>query len=181
VISIKKGQILASAVVFSLLASPAFAAETDSDITKKVESDISKNEVTSHSKIDVTTKDGVVFLKGDVKTEREANKAIETASSVSGVTDVDYDKLQVNSQGSHPYEDAYITAKVKGAFVREKLFGDSPIDVMGIKVETKDGVVTLSGEADKESQINTAVSLAKSIKGVSNVMSNVEVKPKMSQ
>jgi len=60
--------------------------------------------------------------------------------------------------------------------MREKVFGDKPIDVMGIKVETKDGTVMLTGTADSDAQITTAVDLAKKIKGVNDVQSKVTVK-----
>lgn len=70
----------------------------------------------------------------------------------------------------------YITAKIKGVFIREKLFGDKPMYVTGIHVETKEGVVYLTGKADNQAQIDSAISLAKSIKGVMDVNSTVEIK-----
>jgi hyperosmotically inducible protein len=160
-----------------LLFGSAVLAANDAEITSRVESKISDNASISKSDIKVNTTEGVVVLKGDVNTEKEANTAIEEAYSVPDVKDVDTTDLMVKSaeKSEHPYKDSYITAKVKGSFVREKLFGDKSVDVSGVSVETKDGVVYLSGTADTEAQINTAISLAKKIKGVTDVQSTVVV------
>jgi len=154
-----------------LLTSPVFAA--DSDVTNDVKKALVNDTTTAQSKITVDTKDGVVYLSGDVQTEAEANAAIQAASSTTDVKDVDTSKLTVTNS-DHPYQDAYITAKVKGMFMREKVFGDKPIDAMDISVETKDGVVTLSGTVDNNAQIDTAINLAKKISGVKDVKSMVK-------
>ena len=162
---------------FLLFGSSALAAD-DAEITKKVKSRISNNSSVSKSDVKVNTDNGVVTLKGDVNTENEANIVIEEAYSVPDVKDVDTKDLSVKGEdkSEQPYKDTYITAKVKGSFVREKLFGDKSIDVSEISVETKDGVIYLSGMADTQAQIDTAISLAKKIKDVRNVQSTVEVK-----
>ncbi len=72
--------------------------------------------------------------------------------------------------------DTAITAKVKGMYVREKLFGDKDISVMGVNVETTNGVVYLTGTVENQLQADNAVKLAKSIHGVKKVESKLEVK-----
>lgn len=151
-------------------------AVTDSDITDNVKSKISADQTTAGSNIGVSTNRGIVTLTGNVQTEAEADAAIENANSVSGVKDVDSDKLMVKDS-SQPYNDAYITAKVKGSFIREKLFDDKPIAVTTIHVETKDGMVFLTGSVKNKAQETTAIRLAKEIKGVKSVESKLEVKP----
>lgn len=64
--------------------------------------------------------------------------------------------------------DSAITAKVKSAFIKEKLFG-SDVAAMSIRVETINGVVYLSGTADSREQVRNAIRIAKSIKGVRHV------------
>jgi hyperosmotically inducible protein len=150
-------------------------AVSDADITKDINSKIESTETTSKSKIDVTTKQGVVTLKGNLQTEGEASSAVESANSIDGVKDVDTENLMVKNS-SHPYRDAYLTAKVKGSFVRAKLFGDKPVAVTSINVETKNGVVYLTGTADNKNLVATAETLAKEIKGVKSVKSTVEIK-----
>lgn len=132
----------------------------------------------SLSMIVIETKNGVVILTGDLKSDTDAHKAIEKAQSVPGVSDVDTEKLTVkgSKESEHPFKDAYITAKVKGIFLRDKLFGDKPISVSTIHVETKEGVVHLSGTVINAGIAKSAVDLAKTVKGVASVESNIKVK-----
>lgn len=149
-------------------------AVSDSDVAAMVKKQLGANKTTANSKITVEVKNGLVFLSGNVQTEGEASSAIEEASSIVGVKDVNSDALTVKN-GTQPYTDSYITAKIKGAFIREKLFGDQPMDVTGIKVETKDGVVYLTGTAATKAQADAAVSLSKAINGVRAVESKVVI------
>ncbi len=157
-------------------ASDTKVAVDDSVITTKIKAKMVADKATSARNIGVETKAGVVFLSGDVDTDSEAHAAIEIAASTEGVIDVDASKLSVQ-MSHHPIADSMITAKVKGAFVREKLFGDNPISVTGIHAETKDGVVYLTGIADSAAQSENAEKLAKSVNGVKRVESTVKIKP----
>ena len=60
--------------------------------------------------------------------------------------------------------------------VRIKLASD--IDVKGgnLKVEVKQGVVTLAGAADNQNLKDRAAKIAKKVKGVKSVVNNIEVK-----
>lgn len=65
---------------------------------------------------------------------------------------------------SQPASDTWITTKVKA-----ELLADTEVSGTAIKVETVNGVVTLSGEVDSQAQIDKAKALARGIKGVTNV------------
>ena len=54
----------------------------------------------------------------------------------------------------------------------------SDIDVKGgaLKVDVKDGVVTLSGDLETKMQKDKAEHIAKKVKGVKKVINNIEVK-----
>ena len=173
-LTLNKLFVSAAIVGLSFVNTQVFAL-SDSDITTHVKERISADKATANSKIDVETKNGVVTLTGKVETEGEATAAIQDANSVVGVKDVESNKLLVKDK---PFTDAYITAKVKGAFLRDKVFGDEPIDVIGIHVETKNGVVHLTGTAETKAQEENAVKLAKAVKGVKEVKSTVVIKPK---
>jgi len=67
--------------------------------------------------------------------------------------------------------DMGITTKVK-----TKLMADSTVKSTEIKVETKDKVVTLSGEVDNQAAKDQAVALARGTEGVSDVVDNITVK-----
>ncbi len=73
--------------------------------------------------------------------------------------------------------DSEITAKVKETFVKEKLFGKEDTAAMGISVKTSKGIVTLSGKAQSQEEVDMAVNLAKSVEGVKDVKSKIKVKP----
>ncbi|HUB82566.1 MAG TPA: BON domain-containing protein [Bryobacteraceae bacterium] len=54
----------------------------------------------------------------------------------------------------------------------------SDIDVKGgnLKVDVKDGVVTLAGDVESQAQKDKATRIAKKVKGVKKVTNNIEVK-----
>ena len=68
-------------------------------------------------------------------------------------------------------DDAVITTKVKAA-----IFNESTLKSAEINVETFKGVVQLSGFVNSRSDINTAVTLARGVKGVASVKNDMRVK-----
>lgn len=66
--------------------------------------------------------------------------------------------------------DAAITAKVKAALVE-----NSNLESSGIHVTTTQGVVTLTGTAESQTQIDMAKSTAQKVEGVKSVVSNLMV------
>jgi hyperosmotically inducible protein len=148
---------------------------SDSVITTEIKANILKDKLVSSLDVSVETNNGIVTLSGQPKSSTEAERVIEIAYSTSGVKDIETSDFKI--QGSdEPFKDAVITAKVKGVFAREKLFGDKQISVTGVHVETVDGVVSLSGAVKNKAQAETAEKLAKQVKGVKEVKSGLEVK-----
>lgn len=80
-----------------------------------------------------------------------------------------------NSSGSvgQYVDDATITAKVKAKHAE-----DDRVSAMGVEVETVKGVVTLTGEAKSQAEIQRAEVLAKQVEGVKSVSNMIELKPK---
>lgn len=70
-------------------------------------------------------------------------------------------------------DDSLITTKVKALLTK-----DAVVKSFDISVETFRGIVILSGFVDEKGQINRAVSIAKSVKGVKEVRSNLVLKSK---
>ncbi|HUI56147.1 MAG TPA: BON domain-containing protein [Bryobacteraceae bacterium] len=60
--------------------------------------------------------------------------------------------------------------------VRLKLANDPDVKGGALKVDVKQGVVTLNGQVDTQSQKDKATKLAKKVKGVKSVVNNIEVK-----
>lgn len=153
------------------------ATVNDATITQNVQAAIAAKKMLADQKIDVSTNQGVVTLSGDLKTKGQAFVAVMAAQSVTGVQDVDTSKLVVKKESKHPLDDAFITAKVKGMFLREKLLGNNAgMSVMNIHVDTRNGIVYLTGDADSQDQLSKAIALAKSVKNVKKVDSTVSVK-----
>jgi len=171
-----KKTLIALMVSTVVTSSPALFAKSghDTDINSDVKNAIQQDQALSNVKVDITTKSGVVTLKGQVESDTIANELVQDAQSVAGVRDVNTDGLTVKDS-NQPMTDSYITAKVKGAFLREKLFGEKPIEPMSISVETNNGVVYLSGEVDNKKIISNAVRIAKAVKGVKSVESKLTV------
>lgn len=76
------------------------------------------------------------------------------------------------SEGTGEYvDDSVITTKVKAA-----IFNEPGLKSFEINVETYKGVVQLSGFVSSEADINKAVGVARSVKGVVSVKNNMHVK-----
>ena len=69
-------------------------------------------------------------------------------------------------------DDATITTRVKTAFINDPVIGAARIDV-----DTFKGVVTLSGRVKSKDEETKAIALAKSIKGVVDVKSTLQIEP----
>lgn len=75
-------------------------------------------------------------------------------------------------EGTGEYvDDSVITTKVKAA-----IFNEPTLKSIGINVETFKGVVQLSGFVNSQVDINKAVSLARSVKGVTGVKNDMRLK-----
>lgn len=76
-------------------------------------------------------------------------------------------------------EDAGTTAAVKSALALNKQVAAFDIHVVsGNNVDTKDNNVTLTGQVPTNDDKRVAEEVARSTKGVANVVNNLEVKPK---
>jgi osmotically-inducible protein OsmY len=92
--------------------------------------------------------------------------AIATAVAMSGCASTE------KHEGTGEYiDDTVITAKVKTA-----IFEQPGLKSAEINVETFKGIVQLSGFVKSQSDINTAVVVAKNVKGVSSVKNDMRVK-----
>lgn len=148
------------------------ATVSDSIITTKLKATIANDPTISVFDIDISTNRGIVVYDGKVESNSQAEKLIQLAIATKGVKDVDTARLTVQDS-DQPLTDSFITAKIKGLFAQKKLFGSNDIAPMAIHVETNNGVVYLTGQASKR-QINNAIKLAKSIKGVKRVESQIQ-------
>lgn len=68
-------------------------------------------------------------------------------------------------------DSAGITAAVKTGLIK-----DSELSAIAINVDTKDGMVTLTGDAPNQAAKDRAADIAKSVQGVTGVTNNLNVK-----
>lgn len=78
----------------------------------------------------------------------------------------------INHESTGEYmDDSVITTKVKAA-----IFNEASLKSSEINVETFKGVVQLSGFVNSQTDINKAVSVTRSVKGVKSVNNDMHVK-----
>lgn len=153
-------------------------------ITTKIQAQYFINPEIKPWNIDVTTSNnGVTVLEGEVDSANDKAEAVRIARETEGVTRVE-DRLRVKGDADRPAAgtpgpvpdlsrpDPWLTAKVQS-----KYFLDDDVKGHEIDVDTKEGVVTLSGRVETEAQRRQAVALARSTEGVREVVDQLKVVP----
>jgi osmotically-inducible protein OsmY len=127
-------------------------------------------------KTDIEVKDGVVVLRGKASSEAQKELTTEYVKDVDGVKRVQNDmtiettKKTTGEKVNEFVDDASITAQVKIAL----LFHRST-NVIKTKVETKNGVVTLSGVAKNGAEKDLVAKLVNDIKGVKSIKNEITI------
>lgn len=150
------------------LGAVATTPQDDAKISSTLKTLISKSSTLSKLDVNAQTNQGVVTLSGNVDSDSQASSLIELAQSIVGVKDVDAANLKVKDS-QQPFTDMMITAKIKGLFIREKVFGGQDIAALNIGVETNNGVVYLTGTIDNQEQLKNAINIIQGVQGVKKV------------
>lgn len=156
-------------------------ATPDSVITAKVKAQMMADETIRSSQFDVSTQNGVVTLTGTVATQETKDRAIHLARDTSGVVDVvDMISVRVSEDRAEAPEpdrtvgqridDAAITVRVK-----TQLLDDPVIKGTRIDVDTREGVVYLTGSVRSEAERDKAIELTRKTRGVRNVQVDLRV------
>lgn len=144
---------------------------SDSTITTKVKMALAKDNLNVAYDISVATKEGVVTLTGFTRSVEDQLKIIELAKQVDGVKAV-RDKMHVKSDKEATLKgftnDTVITSEIKAKFV-----GSGEVALVGVSVETVDGVVQLSGSLKEQALIDQAETLANAVDGVKTVKNDI--------
>jgi osmotically-inducible protein OsmY len=105
-------------------------------------------------------------------TSRATEESRDAAARArAGAEKVGEDTKAMGAAAGDKVDDASITAKVN-----TELATDKDLSAIKIDVDTKDGVVTLTGPAPSESARDRATEIAKNVKGVSSVNNQLTVK-----
>ena len=156
-------------------------SQPDTVLTAKIKSGMAIDSTVKASQIEVSTKDKVVTLTGNLNSQAEKDRALEIARSTSGVASV-VDMLAVRTSaesgeapspdrtvGEH-IDDAMITAAVKS-----RLLNDPQVKGLKIDVDTREGVVFLTGSVGTPQESARAVEIARTTEHVLDVKPNLTV------
>lgn len=148
---------------------------SDGWIEVKVKSALLYRRSVSGSKTSVAVKDGIVTLTGEASSQAQKDLTEEYAKDIEGVKAV---KNELKVSAAPPartvgevIDDASITAQIKSALFMHRSTG-----AIKTKVTTRDGVVTVTGEAKNLAEKDLVTKLVTDIKGVNGVVNNMEVK-----
>jgi osmotically-inducible protein OsmY len=150
----------------------------DATLTATIKSKLLWNSVTEGLNIEVSANQGVVTLKGQAKDADAKQLAGSLASNTDGVTEVNNlisvsarDTQAIKEQNEaaansvkEELSDTWITSKVKSSLIYSRT-----LDGLNIKVQTKDGVVSLDGVVANYAEKELAVEIARNIRGVKGV------------
>jgi osmotically-inducible protein OsmY len=118
--------------------------------------------------IKIQSMNGVVTLTGTVSEELHKSLAQETLAGIPGVKSVD-NRLEVKGQRPVENSDAWLTAKVKTMLLFHR-------NVSAVtEVNTKDGIVTLQGEATSQAQKDLTTEYAKDVEGIKDVKNEMTI------
>lgn len=139
---------------------------TDTAVTANIKAKLLGSHLFTNSKINITTDNGIVSVSGTVDTLTNASLVIQTVASSFGVRDINPAKLTVMNI-NQPLDDMIITAEIRGLFIRHEIFGMLPLlSKLPIAISTDQGVVTLITGQATPAQIDNAVAIAQSVRGV---------------
>jgi hyperosmotically inducible periplasmic protein len=160
-----------AAVVSTLFISsaPLRASDTDDRIESSAAKSYTFKTYLKDDSIKVESKDGIVTLTGTVADASHKSMAENTVASLPDVKSVD-DQLKINGEQPAEHSDAWITAKVKTALLFHR-----NVSATGTTVYTKNGVVTLQGEANSAAQKELTTEYAKDIDNVKSVNNEMTV------
>jgi hyperosmotically inducible protein len=148
---------------------PVRASDTDS----RIESSAAKSYVfktyLKDDSIKTDSKDGIVTLTGTVADASHKSMAEDTVASLPGVKSVD-NQLVVSGEQPAAHSDMWISMKVKTALLFHR-----NVSATGTTVYTKDGVVTLEGEASSMAQKELTTEYAKDVDNVKEVKNDMTV------
>lgn len=122
-----------------------------------------------YSDVDLTIYEGRLMLTGTMRSDSGRKKLVETAMTADGVKQV-IDEIFVGDRTSfgQGFEDSRIDQTIRAKFLTS---GD--IRNANFKVSVSGGVVYVIGVAETEAELNAALEAARSVAGVSKVVSHV--------
>ncbi len=151
------------------------AKNSDAWLITKVKSTLLFHRSVSAGTTEVDVKDGIVTLKGTAETQAQKDLTTEYAKDIEGVKDVRNETTvakpaKKTATIGRKIDDASITTQVKMTLLYHRSTSG-----LNTKVETKRGVVTLTGKAKSAAEVNLASKLANDVNGVKEVKNRMTI------
>ena len=169
---------LAIALALSLSV-PAHASKSagtvvdDNTINASVKANLIGSKQTKARHINVETYKGVVQLSGFAATQAEKDEAGKIAKAVDGVKDVRNDiAIAPDTAFGQKFDDSVTTGKVKAALIDTK-----DVKSGAINVETRGGIVQLSGFVPNDAMRDKAGKVAEKVEGVKQLDNVLQIRP----
>ena len=176
-----KSRYLRGIAVFAFAVITAACGQTDAGITTAVKGKLMADDEVKAYQINVDTSRKVVTLSGNVDTATAKSRAVEIARATDGVTNVVDNIMVTGTTAATPqmpdvdramFTDPAVTTAVKAKFV-----ADDSVRALKIDVDTRDGVVTLTGEVRSQAEKDQALKLARETDGVKSVVDRLTLMP----
>lgn len=158
------------------------AENTDAWVSMKVKTALVFHRNVNAHKTDVYVKDSIVTLKGEAASQAQKDLTTEFAKDVAGVKGV-VNEMTVAKTPPAPgatmgesIDDASITAQVKTTLLLHRSTG-----VLRTKVETTNGVVTVSGTARNSAEKDLVTKIIQDVYGVKKVVNDMTIEKAMNQ
>jgi osmotically-inducible protein OsmY len=163
------------------------SAVKDAWLHGKLESALLFNEHLNSFDIDTDVKNGTAYLRGAVESDIDRDLAGEIAKSIDGVANVENQLLvdsakakmaQSNERANerHGFKQSVLNATLS-ARVKTRLLANGNTQGTAIDVDSKDGVVTLSGSVESDQEKQLAVQIASNTSGAKSVSDQLSVEP----
>ena len=167
--------LMVAAVALLALSMPVHASKMDDQIVSSAKKSYVFKTYLKDDDIKIQSKDGAVTLTGIVSEESHKSLARETVAGLPGVKSVD-NRLEVKGESPAENSDAWLMMKVKTTL----LFHPS-VSASTTKIDVKDGIVTLRGDAVSQAQKELTTQYAKDVDGVKDVKNEMVVVSKPSK
>jgi hyperosmotically inducible periplasmic protein len=153
------------------------AEMSDKWLVMKVKAALSFHRNVNASATEVTAEGGTVTLKGEASSIAQKELTTEYAQDVEGVKTVKNEMTVAETKAepartiAEKIDDASITAQIKGSLLAHR-----STSALKTGIETRDGVVTVSGIASNPAEKSLVTKLINDIRGVVSVTNNMTIK-----
>lgn len=161
----------------SLPPSPVVATSDDARITTSIQSKYFMDDRVKGRHITVTANAGVVTLTGEIADDTERAEALLLARTTEGVKRVE-DNLTISAAPAPaPSTAAADTDATLADRIKAQLASDNQVKDAPIEVTAKSGVVLLQGTVPTRAAKERALTVARGIDGVTQVVERIQVSP----